>query len=104
MQVRCCGGWCYDYWGELQHDPTTYDPCLDGNHHLITDHTRSADYYDPDSELKNDDYDYFWKDGIWEKNGWYRSTIPGAEDIALKRPADNHCQTENQIYLDGNWT
>ena len=107
MQVHYSfsGSWCYDYWEEhLQHDPHTYDPCLNGNHHLITDSTRRADYYDPDSDLRDNDHDYFWKDGNWEKNGWYRSVIPGAEDIALAKPEKNHCQAERQIYFGGERT
>ena len=106
LQIRYCDGWCSDYWDEpLEHDPETYDPCLDGNHHLITDPTRSADYYDPDFDFIDDnDYYYDYNNLTFEKNGWYRSVIPGAEDIALAKPEYGHCQAERQYYFDGKVT
>ena len=88
MTTWCADAAPTDCWLPTRH----CNPCEAENHWIIDDPSRSVGYYHPDLDLVID---------ASLARGWYRSLIPGAEDIAFHRPEENHCQTSRPMWFDG---
>ena len=68
------------------------DPCLAENYEILEDPTRSAGYFDPESQLKND-YNLI--------DGWYRHKSPAGTDMPTKAPGPLKCQAIYPMWLNG---